>query len=69
MTTVPPSSLNEGRDRSPGDTQRGGGRCLRGPVRSTKAGTVVPATRQGGRGGFGPCPTLNEGRDRSPGDT
>ena len=75
---TPARPLNEGRDRSPGDT---------GPylpvhhvvaVRSTKAGTVVPAT---------PVPSvtslpdvvrladgrrqrpLNEGRDRSPGDT
>ena len=65
--------LNEGRDRSPGDTRAPAAlvaQTVRGH-RSTKAGTVVPAT---------PCTkrcsvarlrkmALNEGRDRSPGDT
>ena len=39
------NSLNEGRDRNPGDTgKRDGGMVERG-TRSTKAGTRVPATR------------------------
>ena len=39
------ASLNEGRDRNPGDTPRPS-RDRRGlDRRSTKAGTVIPATR------------------------
>ena len=38
-------------------------------MRSTKAGTVVPATPGGIPGDIIEWPALNEGRDRSPGDT
>ena len=64
-------ALNEGRDRSPGDT-RGAKTARRhgGGARSTKAGTVVPATpEQGSPLAYGGPDPLNEGRDRSPGDT
>ena len=37
-------TLNEGRDRSPGDTYAGGPSDRGAAMRSTKAGTVVPAT-------------------------
>ena len=39
-----PGSLNEGRDRSPGDTRDRRRRPWERLSRSTKAGTVVPAT-------------------------
>ena len=39
-----PRPLNEGRDRSPGDTRWAFLGSRHGGVRSTKAGTVVPAT-------------------------
>ena len=58
-----PRALNEGRDRSPGDTRnRSLDGATRAGERSTKAGTVVPATLRNRY-------ALNEGRDRSPGDT
>ena len=64
------SALNEGRDRSPGDTRDRRRRPWERLSRSTKAGTVVPATLPAFRGVGGDTFTaLNEGRDRSPGDT
>ena len=66
LAWLPSSSwqLNEGRDRNPGEA-----------CRSTKAGTVIPATPRFDAGtseGREIChgaPALNEGRDRNPGDT
>ena len=64
-TTTIARPLNEGRDRSPGDTPSAARQN-----RSTKAGTVVPATPCGiDSTEFARSRPLNEGRDRSPGDT
>ena len=62
-------SLNEGRDRSPGDS-RADEQVAPGAdeQRSTKAGTVAPATAPIPRSRRSTGCALNEGRDRSPGD-
>ena len=64
--------LNEGRDRNPGDTNASFGKRDAAELadRSTKAGTVIPATLlRASRRTRKMWRALNEGRDRNPGNT
>ena len=67
-SSIPRTTLNEGRGSNPGDTLAAAVQPRLAP-RSTKAGVRIPATRHGPERCAVPVPPLNEGRGSNPGDT
>ena len=67
-STSPPP-LNEGRELIPGDTGQPGHHQHVGRARSTKAGSLSPATRVAALQSICQPLSLNEGRELIPGDT